>query len=514
MTEFDITGRITIGQDLTPYDDTELRAALKALEARVAALEPRPPPTPAPDIDTVHIGPLLKVAGTLLGWTTVQETELSAATAAILEKCAAAKNQHAIGFGPSSPLQTVEGGPIDFTYHDRIYGYPTRKDGFFGENCVRVFTTYGCPPYMRVAKPGTAPMPTGAPTMGLYDPVPPHWSQVDNYAKYVAAFVDRYQIDVVQEHNENKGEWIGSTMPAGSVLVPPGSGLPQAPGGTTNRWAMEQHTYRFNKVYAAVKAVRPQCKVIGPYTVTRTYTDPNNTDSANDAFPKDLHGPWGNADWEAMRMVMYHLEHAAGIDAICLDTKTSSNDKSILPEYEWDGLQKIPDWIEWLDKLAAYDPAKYGRAKDAEVWFAEAYSRVIGGLTTGNHQRAAAIDAYSYVKYVLPNRVAGWMRWQTEGERGVADSAQAHSISLWHAKGSAKSLQPTEAVPVYAGLVEHFAPGTPLYTVTVDHPDVTGIASDKVLCLVSRTAIPVDVIYAGLVGTLAPYQVRFFAVPS
>jgi len=480
-------------------------AAVKALETRVAALEPTPP-TPPADPDTVHIGPLLKTANTLLGWTSVQEQDHTATTAAILAKCSHINNTHIIGFGADRPIQTVEGGPYDFTYLDAMFKY-------FPATAQRCITLCGSPPYMRVPKAGTALMPMGTPPSGLYDYHPPHWSHHDNWAKLAAAIVDRYQIDVVHEWNEWKGEYIG-TPATGSVIVPPGSDLPLFAGPWSNRWAMEMHTDRYNHVYTAVKAVRPDCKVLGPYMVTRTYTDANNPDAADGTFPKELHGPWGYGDWKAMQAVMYWLEHAVGIDAICLDTKTSSNDASILPEYEWDGLAKITDWQNWLSDLAAYDPTRYSRAL-TPLWFAEAYSRVIGGLTPTNHQRAVAIDAWGYINHVLPNDVAGWMRWQPEGNRSATDSATAHSISLWHAKGSAKSLQETEAVLVYAGLVEQFKPGTPLYSVTVDHPDVSGIASDKVMCLVSRLSGPVDlVVFNGFPITLAPYEVKFVPVTS
>jgi len=207
---------------------------------------------------------------------------------------------------------------------------------------------------------------------------------------------------------------------------------------------------------------------------------------------------------------MYFLANCVGLDVLCMDTKTSTNDLGTVPQYQWNGLQKITDWQKWLRKLAVFDPAKYGRpqanAATLDLWFAEAYSRIPGTLTPSRHAEAVATDVWGIINYVLPNDVACWMRWQPEG-RTAADPATAHSISLWYDKGSPNSLRPTEAYAAYVGLVEHFGPGAKLFKVDTKNTNVTGIASETRLCLVSRSSSPQDFVYKGVTTTLKPYGV-------
>lgn len=438
-----------------------------------------------PVVNTVTVAAEpFKTNTTMIGWTSVQDQDHTSVTKAMLAECAHINNSHIIGFGANRPIQDREGGPYDFSYLDQMFG----PNGYFpaGPQCV---TLCGSPPYMRVPKPGAPPDAMGTRPLGLYDYVPVHRSHHHNFALLAAAIVLRYpHITALQWWNEGKGYY------------------------ANNRWQIELMTECYNEMYTEVKAARPEVLMLGPYLVTRSYTADPVGDLANDAFPMELYGPWGYADKKILTAVMYFLANCHGVDVLCLDTKTSTNDQSVKPEYQWAGLQKILDWQAWLRKLATFDPAKYDRPEadcsTLHLWFAEAYTRLSGPLTLARHQEAAATDAWGIINYVLPSDTDCWMRWQPEGNSG-SDSAAAHTIALWHDKGSTKALQPTKAYPVYKGLVEHFPPGVPLHKVTTPDPRLTGLATDKTLCLVSRASTPLEVVYNRQPLTLAPYEVRF-----
>ena len=475
--------------------------------------DPPPAPAPAPgSTGTVTIvSELMRTSNTMIGWTSVQDQDHTATTRSLLRSAGHINNTHIIGFGSTNPMQTLEGGTIDFSYLDKMFGHGTTV-GYFPADRQMCVTMCGSPPYMRAPKTG-GPNPMGTATFGLYDFLPPHWSHHDNFATLAAAIVARYpQINALHWWNEGKGYYY-STPAAGSVMIPPGSGLSLAPGAHTNRNWIEGMTDCYNKVHAAVKAVRSTVKVLGPYLVTRSYTASPSSDLANNAFPESLYGAWGYADVKIVRDVMYFLENCVGTDALLLDTKTSTNDRGILPEYQWAGLQKIIDWKSWLRKLAIYDPAKYGRsvanAATLDTWFAEAYTRIPGTLDPSRHAEAVATDMWGIINYVLPTGTACWMRWQPEGQVNI-DPATAHSISLWYNHQSPQALQPTEAFAAYSGMAANFGPGTPLHAVGIaGYLDVSAIASDTKLCFVSRSTSSRTLIYNGTPFTLAPYQVLF-----
>jgi hypothetical protein len=94
------------------------------------------------------------------------------------------------------------------------------------------------------------------------DPLPEHY---DDFAELAAEAVQRYpQVDRVMVWNELKGFY----------------------NHDENRWDYEAYTEFYNQVYRAVKEVRPEVQVGGPYVVLISL-DPGSRDSS------DVSGPWG-----------------------------------------------------------------------------------------------------------------------------------------------------------------------------------------------------------------------------
>jgi len=144
-------------------------------------------------------------------------------------------------------------------------------------------------------------------------------SMEDQYAHRCAEAVVRWpQITRVQVWNELKGYW----------LMPP-----------ANRWDYEGYTRFYNKVYDAIKAVRPEVKVGGGYAALN---------AERPYFVKKYDGV--PIDFRAMDAMIYWLGHAKGYDAVCLDG-------SLSPE-------AFPVVADMFRKLSHNKP----------IWWAEFYS--------------------------------------------------------------------------------------------------------------------------------------------
>ena len=107
-------------------------------------------------------------------------------------------------------------------------------------------------------------------------PLPEHF---EDFAKLAAATVQRYpQVQRVLVWNELKGFY----------------------NDDQNRWDYEGYTALYNDVYKAVKAVRPDVQIGGPYAVI-TSLDPGQPDSSS------LQGTWGVADQRSLDILDYWL---------------------------------------------------------------------------------------------------------------------------------------------------------------------------------------------------------------
>ncbi|OLT00402.1 hypothetical protein BJF90_35640 [Pseudonocardia sp. CNS-004] len=124
------------------------------------------------------------------------------------------------------------------------------------------------------------------------NPLPEHYG---DFAELAAEAVKRYpQVERVLVWNELKGFY----------------------NQAANRWDYEGYTDFYNQVYTAVKAVRPDIQVGGPYVVL-TSLDPGTTDASD-----QVAGVWGAADQRALDVVDYWLQHKVGGDFVAVDAST------------------------------------------------------------------------------------------------------------------------------------------------------------------------------------------------
>jgi len=140
----------------------------------------------------------------------------------------------------------------------------------------------------------------------------------DQYALRCAQVVQRWpQITRVQVWNELKGYW----------------------DTRDNRWDYVAYTRFYNKVYHAVKAVRPDLLVGGGYVVM----------SPKGYFDKPYAGVL--MDTRAVDALQYWIAHADGYDAVCLDG-----------QFEPDSFLKVTSLVRNL-------------THDKPIWWAEYYGK-------------------------------------------------------------------------------------------------------------------------------------------
>jgi hypothetical protein len=92
-----------------------------------------------------------------------------------------------------------------------------------------------------------------------------------------------------------------------------------------HRWNYEGYTDLYNQVWDAIKAVRPDAQVGGPYVVADIYP------VGRGPAPSNVSGRWGMADQRSLDVITYWLAHKRGADFVCLDgTSTNKATKTMI----------------------------------------------------------------------------------------------------------------------------------------------------------------------------------------
>jgi hypothetical protein len=245
------------------------------------------------------------------------------------------QNNHLMGFGTLNPEPAP--GEYDWGSLDRRMELTRDTQG-------RTVLTLCCAPDWM--KGGTA---------GETD-----WSRIeaapepeyfDDFAELAAVAVERYpQIERVLVWNELKGFYLQDE----------------------NRWDYEGYTEFYNTVYTAVKEVRPDIQIGGPYVVL-TSLDPGSPDAS-----EDVTGPWGVADQRALDVVEYWLENNVGAEFLAVDGGTATRQGTV-PEPADVGAQKFADLNAWLRERSPL-----------AIWWAEFYPGVPEGEQGGPTSAASA----------------------------------------------------------------------------------------------------------------------------
>jgi hypothetical protein len=303
-------------------------------------------------------------------------------------------------------------------------------------------------------------------------PDPSHVQDFANLAEQVAV---RYpDVKYFQVWNELKGMW--STSPGAT------SGI-----SNLNRWDYERYTSLYNAVYDAIKSVRPDAQVGGPYVVMNS---DGNKHTMSDPGPSYS---WGTLDQRPLDVITYWLTHKHGADFITVDG-ASSNSDGVWRVDEFATAQKFVDVYNWIRSQpdgGATLPIAWAE------WYAGYPSNAPPNLDYYN-----ALMASSEI-YTAVSGAAVLLIWQPQGDA----SGLSFPEGIWTDTSTQGGGQPTPYYDTSAAFKEYFGPGTQLYKPTISTSDVTVIASAQKMMLVNHLSTQQNIIVDGTSLVLGPYQV-------
>ena len=296
----------------------------------------------------------------------------------VLRRAAPVQNQHIFGWGAFNPEPSP--GEYDWSSLDSRIELMARTGG------IPVLTLCCAPDWMKGGRPGQTDFNRLAEA-----PLPDHY---DAFASLSAQVAVRYQnVKYFLVWNELKG-FFNSSL---------------------NRWNYEAYTTLYNKVYDAVKKVRPDANIGGPYVVLDSWG------AAPPEAVSNLKGPWGTADQRALDVVTYWLKNKHGAQFIAVDGYIGPRDNRPVQ----DATGKFEAMTTWVRQQT-----------DLPIWWAELHPTP-DSATTDDARAASVIQALDGVDRAGGNVVLLWdpnnFLYSDLRNRGGEPLATARALEAWTA---------------------------------------------------------------------------------
>ncbi|GII03953.1 hypothetical protein Pta02_59610 [Planobispora takensis] len=353
------------------------------------------------------------------------------------------QNQHIMGFGALNPQPY----PKEFYWED----LDSRTNLMKESGGKQIITLCCAPDWMKGGPEG--PTEDSAWDEHLEDaPYPRHF---DDFAKLSAAVAEKYRdVEYFMVWNEFKGFWKDHSKPAD----------------------YKGYTEMYNKVYDAVKAVRPDAKIGGPYLGF----DSNKTGKS------ELRGPWGVVNQNALDAFEYWYANKKGADFIVVDGASLTDAHEMLPD-EFGALGKFSAVTSWLRE----------RTDDMPIWWSEWYFVPEDG-TTWPEPKRLAVQAASMMEFAKSGAATA-LYWNPQAKEGACQGC------MWDPKTGAEL--PT------GRLVSDFATWFPadvrLEEVASADPAVRVLAQPERMVMVNTTGGKVTTTVDGDEVALGPYEIKW-----
>ncbi|NUR87563.1 MAG: xylan 1,4-beta-xylosidase [Nonomuraea sp.] len=353
------------------------------------------------------------------------------------------QNQHIMGFGALNP----EPRPGEFFWED----LDSRTNLMRESQGTQVITLCCAPDWMKGGPEG--PTEESAWKEHLEDaPYPEHF---DDFAKLAAEVAKKYRdVKYFMVWNEFKGFWRDHKKPAD----------------------YKGYTQLYNKVYDAVKAVRPDAKVGGPYLGF-------DSDSDGDT---ELRGPWGSVNQNALDAFEYWFKNKKGADFIVVDGASPTETHELLPD-AFGALEKFSAVTTWLRE----------KTGDMPVWWSEWYFVPEDG-TTWDEPKRLAVQAASMMEFAKSGAATA-LYWNPQAKQGPCGGC------MWEPRTGA--MLPTG--DLVANFTKWFPAGAELDQVTSSDPRVRVLAQAQQLVAVNTVNKQVTATVDGKELTLKPYEIKW-----
>jgi hypothetical protein len=243
-----------------------------------------------------------------------------------------------------------------------------------------------------------------------------------------------------------------------------------------NNWNVRGYTFMYNDVYTAIKRIRPDALVGGPYAPAGPYPAPR---------PKNLgstpHGAWGYLDQRALNAIHYWLTHKAGADFVAVDG----------PDFPKTG--PITDPLTATQKYVAVD--RWLRYQTSlPIWWVE--SPVQPADSGWPEAQAAAVRVAALIRLARSGARAG-MQWL---------GASMPDEGLWTTIEQPDGGRPTPLARILPGVLMVLR--YRLSTVASPHSGVLVASGRGGTIAVNTSPVPVLTVIKGNRVLLAPGQVR------
>lgn len=262
---------------------------------------------------------------------------------------------------------------------------------------------------------------------------------------------------------------------------------------SANTWDYESYTTLYNMVYDAIKAVRPDAKIGGPYVALDTWASPDAGGwPAKD--PTLRNQSWGTVDQRELDVISYWLANKHGADFIILDGGTGTREGKWITD-DFTAANFFSAVMNWLRKQP-------NGGATLPVGWAEWYPSTSYDGSDINHYNA--VLAHDLITTL---QSGSWyaLLWQTQGDsRGL----NAYPASFMTSAG-----RPTVEYNTLTAFKDYFGPGTAFYGAKVSTTTITVLASGTKTLLVNHVDYGRTVSVNGQMVSLAPYGVTLINTP-
>jgi len=228
-----------------------------------------------------------------------------------------------------------------------------------------------------------------------------------------------------------------------------------------DNWDFVRFTDFYNRVYDALRAVRPDAQIGGPY------------------YPFDGPKP---KDWA---VIDYWFQHKHGADFVCFDGWVAGYPPTRARSEE----ARKMTLTDYFGRIAR----EFRARTRLPIWISEFY----GGWSS-NAEFTAANHASCYL-HALRSGVAVALLWDAELEKWNY---------LFTSTKTPEGGQPSPHYQVVKLFNTCFGPGTPLFKASSSSPEVEVLASRCKTLLINKRDAKVEVRVDGVLLTLNPYEVR------